>query len=133
MANAIYPKAKEAALQGNLDLSGGTVKLALVDTGTYTYSASHEFYSSVSSAVVGTPQTLGSKTFTAGKFVTGNATFSAVSGNTVEALVLYIDTGNAATSQLIAYLDTGQTGLPVTPNGGDITVTADSTNGWFTL
>ena len=50
-------------------------------------------------------------------------TFTAVTGNTVEALVIYIDTGVAGTSRLVAYIDTGVTGLPVTPNGGDITIT----------
>jgi hypothetical protein len=39
--------------------------------------------------------------------------------------VIYKDTGTAATSPLIAYIDTA-TGLPVTPNGGDITVTWDN-------
>jgi hypothetical protein len=34
-----------------------------------------------------------------------------------------VDTGTAATSPLVAYIDTGVTGLPVTPNGGNITVT----------
>jgi hypothetical protein len=45
--------------------------------------------------------------------------------------VLFVDTGNAATDALIAFIDTG-TGLPVTPNGGDITVTVNA-SGWFTL
>ena len=121
MANAIYPKWKEAIAQATANSSlAGTVKVALVDTGTYTYSAAHEFYSSVSSAVVGTPQTLGSKTFTDGVFDAADVTYTTVTGNSVEALVIYIDTGNAATSRLFAYIDTGVTGLPVTPNGGDI-------------
>lgn len=123
MANAVYPKWKEAIQQATANSSlAGTVKVALVDTGTYTYSAAHEFYSSVSSAVVGTPQTLGSKTFTDGVFDAADITYTAVTGNTVEALVIYIDTGNAATSRLYAYIDTGVTGLPVTPNGGDINI-----------
>ena len=37
--------------------------------------------------------------------------------------VIYIDTGVAGTSRLVAYIDTGVTNLPVTPNGGDITIT----------
>lgn len=125
MANAIYEKWKEALLQftTNNSLSAGTVKVALVDTGTYTFSQSHQFYSSVSSAVVGTPQTLGSKTYTGGVFDAADTTFSAVTGNNVEALVVYIDTGTASTSPLVTYIDTGVTGLPVTPNGGDIPVT----------
>ncbi len=110
---------------------GGTVKVALVDTGTYTYSASHEFLSSLS-GVVGTAQTLGSKTYTGGVFDAADVSYSSVSGNTVEALVIYIDTGSSATSRLVAYIDTGQTGLPVTPNGGDISITW-SASGIFAL
>lgn len=124
MANAIYPKFKEALwLQSaNSNANSATVKVALVDTGTYTYSAAHEFYSSVS-GVVGTPQTIGTKTFTNGVFDGDNVTYTAVTGNSAEALIIYIDTGTAGTSRLIAYIDTGVTGLPVTPNGGDITLT----------
>lgn len=133
MANAIYPNFKEALMDGsaNTDMSGGTVKAALVDTGTYTYSAAHTFLSDLT-GTVGTAQTLTTKTFTDGTFDSDNPTWPSVTGATVEAFVLYIDTGVAGTSRLIAYLDTGQTGLPVTPNGGDITYTVDAA-GWFTL
>ena len=132
MANALYPKWKEAIVQATSNSSiGGTVKIALVDTGTYTYSASHEFLSSLS-GVVGTAQTLATKTFTNGVFDAADVTFTAVSGASVEALVIYVDTGSSATSRLVAYIDTGQTGLPVTPNGGDITVTFNA-SGIFAL
>lgn len=125
MANALYPKWKEQLLQftANNNLSAGTVKVALVDTGTYTYNSANQFYSSVSSAVVGTPQTIGTKTFTNGVFDGADVTFTAVTGSSVEALVLYVDTGSAATSPLVAFIDTSVTGLPVTPNGGDISIT----------
>jgi hypothetical protein len=134
MANALYPKWKEQLLQftTNNNLSSGTVKVALVDTGTYTYSSAHQFYSSVNGSVVGTPQTIGSKTFTNGVFDGTDVTFTAVTGNSVEALVLYVDTGTAATSPLVAYIDTSVTGLPVTPNGGDITITWNA-SGIFAL
>lgn len=102
-----------------------------MDAGTYTYSAAHEFLSSLS-GVVGTAQTIGSKTFTNGVLDGADVTFTAVSGATVEALVLYLDTGVAGTSRLVAYLDTGVTGLPVTPNGGDISVTWNA-SGIFAL
>lgn len=123
MANAIYPLYKQALLDASSDsdLNDGTVKVALVDTGTYTYSAAHDFYNDLS-GVVGTPQTIANATVANGLFDGDNVTFTAVSGNSVEALVIYIDTGNAATSRLVAYIDTGQTGLPVTPNGGDISI-----------
>lgn len=133
MANAIYPLFKQAVLSGgaNHDMSAGTVKVALVDTGTYTYSAAHGFLTSLTGRV-GTDQTLTSKTFTNGVFDAANSTFPAVDGNTAEALVIYIDTGVAGTSRLVAYIDTGVTGLPVTPNGGDITVTWNA-SGIFAL
>jgi len=141
MANALYPKFKEKLLNpGTLgstsgtavDLSDDTIKIALVDTGAYTYSTAHEFYSSVSAAVIGTPQTLANKTVTNGVFDADNVTFTAVSGVSVEALVIYKDSGTAATSPLILYLDVATSGLPVTPNGGKIDVTLNA-SGIFAL
>lgn len=134
MANALYPLWKQQLLQftANNNLSAGTVKVALIDTGTYTYSAAHQFWSSASAASVGTPQTINTKTFTNGTFDGDNVTFTAVTGNSVEALIIFIDTGTAGTSPLVAYIDTSVTGLPVTPNGGDITITWNA-SGIFTL
>lgn len=125
MANAIYPKAKEQMLQGGINLSTSNVRVALVDLGTYTYSAAHEFFSSVS-GVVGTPQLLNSKTFVNGVFDAADVTFPATTGATAEAIIIYIDTGTAATSRLILFQDVGVTGLPVTPNGGDINLVFDN-------
>lgn len=128
MANAIYPKYKEALLGGAANSaitgSGATgLFVALVDTGTYTYSAAHEFYSSLS-GIVGTDQEITTPTLTNGVVDGGDVTFTAVSGNSVEALVIYRKNAGANTTwRLVAYLDTGQTGLPVTPNGGNISVT----------
>ena len=124
MANAIYPLYKQALLDdsANIDLNDSTVKVALIDTGVYPYNSAHEFYSSVS-GVVGTPQTIANTTVTTGLFDGDNVTYTAVTGNSAEALLIYIDTGSAATSRLVAWIDTSVTGLPVTPNGGDITIT----------
>lgn len=133
MANAIYPLYKQALLDASadVDLNDGTVKVALIDTGTYTYNASDEFYSSVS-GVVGTPQTIANTTVTNGLFDGDDVTFTAVTGSSVEALLIYIDTGSAATSRLVAWIDTSVTGLPVTPNGGDISITWNA-SGIFAL
>lgn len=133
MANTLYTKFKEAIIQASANSSlTGTVKVALVDTGTYTYSAAHEFLTSLT-GVVGTAQTIGAtKTYVNGVFDGADVTFTAVSGATVEALVIYIDTGVAGTSRLVAYLDTGVTNLPVTPNGGDISITWNA-SGIFAL
>lgn len=129
MASAIYPKAKESFLSQNpsIDLDTDTIKVALVNTSTdYTYSAAHQYKSSVTSYSGTTDQTLGTKTITSGVFDAADSTFTAVaiSGTkTVQALVIYKDTGVAGTSPLIAYID-GFTA--VTPNGGDIIVTWDN-------
>lgn len=133
MANALYPKWKQALLEftANNDLDGQTVKVSLVTAG-YTYSASDQYYSSVSASAIGTPQTLGNKTFTDGVFDADDVSFLSVSGAQVVALVIYIDTGSAATSPLVAFIDTGVTNLPVTPNGGDINITWNAT-GIFAL
>jgi hypothetical protein len=134
MANAIYPKYKEALLGGstNIDLSAGTVKAALVDSGTYTYSATHQFLTDLT-GVVGTAQTIGAtKSIANGTFDGADVTYTSVTGNSAEAIVIYLDTGTGGTSRLVAFLDTSVTGLPVTPNGGNITITWNA-SGIFTL
>jgi hypothetical protein len=62
---------------------------------------------------------------TGGAFDAADVTFTTVTGDPSEALVIWKDTSNEATSPLIMYIDTA-TGLGVTPNGGDITVTWDN-------
>lgn len=138
MANALYPKWKEALIQSladaDLDGSGTTgVWVALVDTGTYTYSASHQFYSELT-GIVGTDQEIGAtKTYTNGVFDGADVTFPTVTGNSVEALVIYRKNAGANTTwRLVAYLDSNVTGLPVTPNGGNINVTWNA-SGIFAL
>jgi hypothetical protein len=128
MANAIYPEYKQSLLAGDANTaltgSGSTgLFVALVDTGTYSYSSAHQFYSDLS-GVVGTDQEITTVTTANGLVDGDNVTFTAVSGSNVEALVLYRKNAGANTTwRLVAYIDTGQTGLPVTPNGGDITIT----------
>lgn len=138
MANALYPLWKDALLQNSAGSSlagAGTtgVYVALVDTATYTYSAAHQFYSALS-GVVGTDQEIGAtKTFTGGVFDGADVTFPSVTGNTAEALVLYVKNAGANTTwRLVAYIDTGVTGLPVTPNGGNIGVSWNA-SGIFAL
>jgi hypothetical protein len=123
MANALYPIWKSALLQASANSAlTGAVKCALIDTGVVAYNAAHDFWDDVAAGVVGTPQTIANKTYVAGVFDGDDVVFTAVTGASVEALILYVDTGTPATSRLVAYLDTGVTGLPVTPNGGNISV-----------
>jgi len=61
-------------------------------------------------------------------FDSNDIVISTVSGDQFESVVLWKDSGVAATSPLLFNYDTG-TGLPFTPSGGDITV-APNVNGW---
>ena len=126
MAHALYLKFKENIMKAHADYEldsaeGATgVYVALVDAGTYTFSSAHQFYSSLS-GIVGTDQEILTKTQTNGVFDGDDVTFTAVTGATCEALVLYRKNAGANTTwPLIAYIDTGVTNLPVTPNGGNI-------------
>lgn len=131
MANTLYDLWRTSLLTGasNTLLDTNTATdgpfVALVDTGTYTLSQAHQFFSSLS-GIVGTDQRIVTPTngsVAAGVFDGDNLTYTAVSGATVEALVCYRKNSGANTTwRLVFYLDTA-TGLAVTPNGGDITVT----------
>ena len=132
MASVVYPKFKERLLSPGVNLSTSAVRAVLIDTGTYTYNAAHDAYDDLS-GVVGTESgALANKTITNGVFDSDNITFSAVTGDTAEAIVLFIDSGTASTDYLIAFIDSASSGLPVTPNGGDINVTVNA-SGWFAL
>lgn len=125
MANALYPKAKEAFLGAQINMSSNTIVIALIDTGQYSYSSSHQYLSDISEAAIISSATLANKTVSDGVFDSDDATFTSVTGANAEALILYQSTGTNSTSRLIAYIDSA-TGLPILPNGGDITVVFSS-------
>lgn len=61
-------------------------------------------------------------TVAAGVFDADDTTFTALTGDQVESLILFKDTGTDTTSILIAFFDTFSSGMPLTPNGGNVTV-----------
>jgi hypothetical protein len=77
--------------------------------------------------IVARSTTLLSKTTTLGVFDAADITLTAVTGDPCEVVIVYKDSGVDSSSPLIAVFGTG-TGLPVTPNGGDITIQWDSGN-----
>lgn len=127
MANALFDKARQRFLEGQFNWNTDTIKAVLVDTGTYTVNLSaHEFLSDIGTgARITTSGAFTGKTTTGGAADANDVTFTSVTGASIEAIVLYKDTGTDATSPLIAFIDTA-TGLPITPNGGDIIVTWDN-------
>jgi hypothetical protein len=125
MANQLYPKAKEAFLNADIDMVDNTIVIALVDTDEYEFSTSHQHRTDIPDIAVIATATLANKTTTNGVFDADDATFTSVTGANAEALILFQDTGDASTSRLIAFIDSA-TGLPILPNGGDITVAFSS-------
>jgi hypothetical protein len=135
MASAFFAKALKAFLDKDIDMLVDDIKVVLVDSADYTLDlANHDFLDDIASgARVGTSGNLANKSTTGGVFDADDVTITGVTGDQFEYIIIYRDSGSAATSQLIACIDTA-TGLPCTPNGGDITITWDNgTNKIFKL
>lgn len=124
--SALYAKAKEALLSAAIDLTTATVKAVLVKN-TYPQDlVADQFYTAIAAYVVGAAQVLGGKSVAGGVFdATDIAVPAVAAGDTCEAVVLFIDTGVAGTSRLVAYIDV-ITGFPLATNGGDVNVAWDN-------
>lgn len=135
MANVLFPKFKEALLNKEHDLNSDSIRATLIDSADYTFGAGHTTYADgtvPAAAKVAVSSTLGSPTIVDGVFDTADFTWSAVTGDVSEAIILWNDTPTTPTADpLVAFYDS-VTGLPVTPNGGDINVAVHA-SGWFAL
>ncbi len=126
MSNALYAKAKQAFLSKQIDLLNDTIKATLVDSADYTLDlADHDFIDDVPSGARVATVTLSGKSVTGGVFDASDPTFSSVTGDECEYIIIWQDTGTESTSRLIAIIDTA-TGLPITPNGADINIVWDN-------
>jgi hypothetical protein len=123
MANALYDKGREKFLTGSISWTTDTIKLVFVDGADYTPNlATHEFLSHIPAAGrVAISGAFTGKTATNGVADADDVTVTNVTGDQFEYIIIFKDTGNEATSPLIAFLDT-VTGLPFTPSGSDVTV-----------
>ena len=123
MANALYGLGREGFLGGDIDWDADTIKVVLVDSADYTLNIdTHDFLSDVTAAgQIAISDALASKTKTLGVADAADITLSTVSGDQFEYIIVFQDSGDSTTSRLIACIDSA-TGLPCTPNGGDITI-----------
>lgn len=122
MANGLYEKSKELYAFPNILVNN--IKVALT-RGYAPDFVNDEFLSIIPGGdIIGTSGNMAGKTFAQGVYDANNTTIPAVpAGAACNYLVIYYDTGVAATSRLLAALDTGFAGLPVVPDGSDILVT----------
>jgi len=132
MANALFVSYRNGVLGSHatyVDLDANTISLMGVDHGTDTpVVATDDFLNDITSGArvpaLGSAPSLASKTIGTvadGVFDAANVTFTALTGNSFESMILFKNTGTDTTCDLIAYWDTAS-GLPLTPNGGDVEV-----------
>lgn len=135
MANALYDTYKEGLLGGVFDMDTNDIRATLIDLADYTFSAAHDFYGGGSpdvaaAAKVAESGQLAGPTIADGVFDTDDFTWSSVTGDESEGIIVWDNT--ITDDRLCLFYDTGMTGMPVTPNGGDINVTVNA-SGWFAL
>lgn len=113
----------------NVQLDADTVKITFIDSADDTAAASDGDLSAITGAAlvpaIASAPSLASKTIGTvgvGVFDAADTLFSGLSGDQAEHLLMCKSTGTDATSILIANWDTFTSGMPITPNGGDVTV-----------
>lgn len=127
MSNGRYSKGREKFLSAQIDWLNDDIKAALIDAADYTVNlVTHEFLSDI--PLIGRTaisNSLADKTVTNGWAGSSNIVFENPVGDISEAIVIFKDTGDAATSPLIAYLDTNIQNLPLFLNGAKVTIIFD--------
>jgi hypothetical protein len=134
MTNQLFDPGREGFLAGEIDYDTATIK-ALAVRG-YTFNAAHKFVSDVTGAggtIVATSAAETAKTVTGGVADAADVTFPAVAAGPAITAVLLVQTSAvgggadvaASAQRLIAFIDTA-TNLPITPNGGDVTIAWDN-------
>lgn len=108
-----------------VDFDGDNIDASLLDeTDSGSITAANVDYDEVDGATVVATGDVPINAITDGVVdLTGALTFTSVSGDAADYLTVWKNSASAATSPLIITYDSATTGLPVTPNGGDITVT----------
>lgn len=138
MANFLTNAFRNNVLQaGAPNLSTATIKVMFVDAADDVPVATDDFIDDILAAgrvpAIASCPALASKTIgtvAAGAFDSADPVFTALTGDQVEWLIMFEDSGVEATSDLLAAYDTFTSGMPLTPNGGDVTVVVNA-SGWF--
>lgn len=125
MSTFLYDEGRDNFANGNIDWVNDDIRLVFIDDADYIVDSALDS----TLADIGAPArvaisaaSLASKSTADGIVDADDHTINAVSGDVFEAIVIVkYDTGTPDNSLLIAYID-NYSGLPATPNGGNITV-----------
>lgn len=112
----MYGPALVSLAAGDIDFTGGTVKCALASASYTPNQDTHDFFNDITNEVSGAGYTAGGVTL-AGKTSTYNSstntltldsndpTWATLSVAQIRFAIFYVDSGSAATSPLISYMD----------------------------
>ena len=144
MANALFTAYRNNMLGDNaftnVQLDADSIKALFVDHADDTPAPTTDedivdILSAARVPAIASAPALASKTIGtvgAGVFDAADTTFTALTGDQVESLILFKDTGVEATSILLVFFDTFASGMPLTPNGGNVTISY-SASGIFSV
>lgn len=124
LANFIYKKAKEAILNGQINVSANQYKLILLKNSLYTANQnSDEFVSDIPSNAIATRSSnISNVTNTLGVLNGDDVIIDNYNGGTFESIAFYQVGSSDSNSRLIFYIDTSE-GLPYVVTASNTTVT----------
>lgn len=135
MANAWYTPGLKHFAKGEVIwklAAGSSIKATLIDLADYSFVNTHEYMNTGTVAAAAKVATSAAMTLVdaadGGVLDAADVTWPTVTGDQSEAIIVWLDGGDGGTtaagtvSFLLMFIDTVSSGLPVTPNGGDITV-----------
>ena len=124
MSTFMYDFGRQSFAEGDISWDTDDIRAIFIDIADYTPNqATDQYLTDVAGAarVATSGASLANKDATDGVCDADDHTINAVSGDQFEGILLYKHTGVEGTSILIAFID-NYSGLPCTPNGGNITV-----------
>jgi len=138
MASGLYKAARQAFLNGDIDLTNAVISGMLIDVNEYTVDLdNHSSQTDVPDAAVWSLANLTGKTVDGDVFRADDLVFTSVEGQEVGdeagAVILFLNADTLATSILIAYLDNAPE-FPIVLDGENVTIVWDTgANGIFRL
>jgi hypothetical protein len=125
MANALYEKAKNSFLTGGIAWTSASIGVVLCASPYTPNLVTDNALDDIAAANRVASAILTATAASDGQADAEDVTFATLSGSVVKSIVVFEYTGTESTSELIAYFDSAS-GLPLTPNGGDVTIAWDS-------